>query len=1054
MRIHRLEIQAIGPFAQREAIDFDVLNTAGLFLLDGPTGAGKSTVLAAICYALYGSVPGQRKLDSLHSTLAAAEVRPEVQLEVTLSGRRFEILRWPAHQRPAKRRRAGSAGMTTEQAGVNLREQIAGEWVERSHRNDEAGQLLRDVLGLSAEQFMRVVLLPQGEFAAFLQAGSKDRETLLRRLFDTQRFDTVEDWLREQAQQQGAQVRQASEQLAGLRETLTTALTRLSPQDTASDDHTADTAEADQNVALDDDGLISRVEQATEDAVAQAATQRDTARAAAARTRTHHDQLVARAREVDAATRYQARHTQHRDAEEVIGTDRTALARHEVAQPVLRTAQVLQRAHQQLDQAITARDQAHQDASNHPWVAQWAQKAGPVPAASGESDESEESSSSPDAAGAAASVSHWQDCQAEGYRVQERTRRLAEERQRLRDLRERLDQATTRAEELEAEHVRQQQVVTDHLQRRDALSTLIAETDHDESSVSRGEQQLADAQRRLEAAQTAQSAATQLEAARDVLRERIDAAQQATEEWQQALQQRLDQASALLAQELRPDAPCPVCGSVEHPAPAAQDQLEEITPQQLQAAEKRRAAAGTARESAQRDVDLIQSRWETATAASGEQTVDDAETALQRIREQLSDAQRAQQRLDTQRAEREQLEVRLSQLTEQLSEATRASAAQQATVTALSEQVQRVTERDDLGEALDDDTDLAESEQQIAHGLDLVNTLIERLRDADTARDSVASAQRDLAEALESAREAPESGFAAVDDARAAHLEEAVRSEKRRRVQRWDEESAALRELAAHPEVVSGLELLTTPEEIPTPEKTQDAATAVHEAERHAEEAAARYGTATSERDQHRATIAALQRITAESAQRLAHFEELEGLLKVVRGEGENGLKMRLGSYVLAGRLEKVALAASERLSGMTQGRYTIEHDDTAVSGRRAGLDLRIRDHVNDSVRHPSTLSGGESFMTSLALALGLADTVQAEAGGISMDTLFVDEGFGSLDNETLEQVMEVLDGLQASGRAIGLVSHVETMKQQIQHRIEVTKKTGGSHLTVVGPPV
>ena len=168
-----------------------------------------------------------------------------------------------------------------------------------------------------------------------------------------------------------------------------------------------------------------------------------------------------------------------------------------------------------------------------------------------------------------------------------------------------------------------------------------------------------------------------------------------------------------------------------------------------------------------------------------------------------------------------------------------------------------------------------------------------------------------------------------------------------------------------------------------------------------------------------------------------------------MRGSGENRLKMPLTSYVLAGRLEEVAAAASERLLKMTDDRYCLEYSD-AVGGRgNKGLEIVVRDHYVDEVRHPSTLSGGETFMASLSLALGLADTVQAASGGIELDTLFVDEGFGSLDTETLDEVMGVVDSLRTGGRTVGLVSHVERMKNDIPTRLAVTKHRRGSSLTV-----
>ena len=162
---------------------------------------------------------------------------------------------------------------------------------------------------------------------------------------------------------------------------------------------------------------------------------------------------------------------------------------------------------------------------------------------------------------------------------------------------------------------------------------------------------------------------------------------------------------------------------------------------------------------------------------------------------------------------------------------------------------------------------------------------------------------------------------------------------------------------------------------------------------------------------------------------------------------------MRLSTYVLAARLEQVAAAASERLSRMSGGRFTIVHTDEAPDGRRkGGLGLRVVDAWTSTDRETASLSGGESFFTSLALALGVADVVSAEAGGITIDTMFIDEGFGSLDEDTLQQVLDVIDGLRAGGRTIGIVSHVADLRDRITTQLEVIKGPDGSSLRTTAP--
>ena len=194
MRLHRLEAVAFGPFAEQVEVDFDALSDAGLFLLTGATGAGKTSVLDAVCFALYGAVPGDRQgAKRLRSDHAAPTVAPSVTLEFSVAGRRFRIVRSPAWERPRKR----GTGTTREQARVLLTERLGDRWAGRATRLDEAGHVVSELLGLTMSQFCQVQMLPQGRFQAFLRADSDERHRLLQRLFRTSRFEDVEHWLRE-----------------------------------------------------------------------------------------------------------------------------------------------------------------------------------------------------------------------------------------------------------------------------------------------------------------------------------------------------------------------------------------------------------------------------------------------------------------------------------------------------------------------------------------------------------------------------------------------------------------------------------------------------------------------------------------------------------------------------------------------------------------------------------------------------------------------------------------------------------------------------------------
>ena len=192
MRLHRLEVAAFGPFSGTEEIDFDALSDAGLFLIQGRTGAGKTSILDAVCFALYGQVPGVRNaVKGLRSDHAAPGAGPRVVLETTIRGRRLRVTRSPAWERPKLR----GSGTTTEHAKVILEEFERGGWTGLTTRLDEAGDLISRLLGMNAAQFCQVALLPQGEFATFLRAGDDQRRELLSKLFGTRLYDRITDEL-------------------------------------------------------------------------------------------------------------------------------------------------------------------------------------------------------------------------------------------------------------------------------------------------------------------------------------------------------------------------------------------------------------------------------------------------------------------------------------------------------------------------------------------------------------------------------------------------------------------------------------------------------------------------------------------------------------------------------------------------------------------------------------------------------------------------------------------------------------------------------------------
>ncbi|WP_460865213.1 SbcC/MukB-like Walker B domain-containing protein, partial [Rhodococcus aerolatus] len=300
-----------------------------------------------------------------------------------------------------------------------------------------------------------------------------------------------------------------------------------------------------------------------------------------------------------------------------------------------------------------------------------------------------------------------------------------------------------------------------------------------------------------------------------------------------------------------------------------------------------------------------------------------------------------------------------------------------------------------------------------------------------------AAARQARAEAL-----AVGAGFGAVADAVAAELEADLAAELTTLLEQARDAEVAASAVLAEPAVAGLAEDAAA--DVATPRA------ACERARSQADDAHATHARAEHRSRQLGGLVETLQARCAELGPVLAEADRVAALADTVAGRGQNSRRMSLHSYVLAARLEEVAVAASVRLQRMSGGRYELVHNDAAgTHGRRGGLGLDVRDDYTGVVRPASTLSGGESFLASLSLALGLADVVAAESGGVLLDTLFIDEGFGTLDADTLDQVMTVLDELRAGGRVVGLVSHVDELRQRIPTRLHVQRTRTGSSLRV-----
>jgi exonuclease SbcC len=498
-------------------------------------------------------------------------------------------------------------------------------------------------------------------------------------------------------------------------------------------------------------------------------------------------------------------------------------------------------------------------------------------------------------------------------------------------------------------------------------------------------------------------------------------------------ERRLNGMAAELAAELADGSACPVCGSGEHPAPAkpVEGSVDEKQERDAEEAEQKLDL---------RRQKLVAAKHEVETKLSGlldklgERTRETIAVEAAEVREQLKMLSGLAGRKTTLDAAIVSAEKDVKNLTEERQDAEKAVTAAETESRALEELLREREQR--LEVARGEYPDVAARRTHLV----AVVTSLDALAEARTARTAAQGQLDEQQVVVEDALRQKE--FETVEQARAAARgsDHVIRLEQQLSAAEIDEAKAQA--ALAEPELFG-----IAPDDVVDLETAKAAAKAAREQAEQALVAVRAEAKRARELDDlaERMSVAMARLAPVE-----AEFAELKALSEVVNGRGQNSRKMSLRSYVLAARLEEVALAATERLRTMSQGRYSFVHSDAAgPRGMKGGLGIDVLDDYSGTVRPAKTLSGGESFLASLALALGLADVVAAETGGALLDTLFIDEGFGTLDAETLDIVMNILDELRAGGRVVGLVSHVEELRQRIPTRLRVRKSRSGSTLEV-----
>ena len=902
MRPLRLVLQAFGPYLEKTQLDLSQFAESGLFLITGPTGGGKTSLLDAMCFALYGkSTGGRRRFAEMRCGSAPQELPTLVELEFALQGERYRFSR------------SQYTHINRNTKAPELREshqcfRLEGEdWALLESKSDSAvSRRAEELLHLTCEQFSQVIVLPQGEFLRLLRASSSDKGEMLKTLFSAGVWRQVTD----RFHQRERQLEDKARQTAALRASL-----------------------LQQEEAESLGGLEEK---------AASLAQRETA------LRQENKTLAQQLEQAEELLQSLEQYTRLEEAAQEAGK---SLARAQAAWKELEGREIQPR--HKREQAQALRQQAVT-------LAQESARLG----------EQKEELLRAQAAGKQAAATRKQ--------LEEQRQSLAALGQQRETLSQRMEKGNAFCKACEEAAARLPAL----LERRQALEKLSAAWE-----------ELARRKARQTAALEGLSIAEQAAAQKQLLLETVSLRL----ERQEAL---LRQNAALqLAHTLEPGKPCPVCGALEHPSPAAgqEPRQEEKTARQAQVkaaalAASRKAEADQAAEA----VSQQEAAWKEAAASAGDFTREEASAQLaqaaalaEKAKGEAARLEAAKEKLRALEKERDACQQRETALREKLS--------------ALEAQAQELERR-------------AQEAQAACAGLDH--------------------------SALEEAILAKGRAYDAKEKAAAQLLQEAQEEDAQR------ERAQAALSLAqqALEKANAQWQACPTPwEERPQlPQLRQQCQTLRQESLSRREE----LGKAASARQALEGTLQEARRLEEELTALEGQLSRVARLSKSL--SGSNPMKMPILQYVLSVMLEEVLGSANRFFATLSRGRYALRLKDGPATRGYGGLDLEVLDGASMLPRSIETLSGGEQFLASLSLAFGLSDVVQNHSGAVRLDSLFIDEGFGSLDGETLDTAMKALAMLQSGGRLIGIISHVSELKNRIPCRVEVSRDAAGfSHAAI-----
>ncbi|TDE25874.1 SMC family ATPase [Vibrio owensii] len=1010
MKPIKLTMQAFGPFAQTETIEFDKLGTNPLFLINGPTGSGKTSILDAICFALYGETTGnERQGIQMRCDMAAPTLLTEVTLEFSLHGKSYRVIRSPEQEAP----KARGEGMTVRKHTAALYE-ITDEEKLITSKTTQVKTEVTNIIGLNETQFRQVMVLPQGKFRELLLATSKEREEIFGQLFQTDIYKKIEYALKDKASAISKAKDEFDNQIRGaLQVAGVSSEAELTEQREALSVQFESVQKQEQESLAQLNAVKTELQKA--EALSNEFKKREQAEIALKRHLEQSDAVSSRQLQLDNAKKASKVELPY------VTLQNASKQTQELEQKVAKLSQDVTVANDAVKSKEGALQTAKEQAAQLPKLTEQQYQLEGMKGKLVEKSELEKAINA-----GLTQKSEFEATLKKYIALKEKLTLEAQQGQKSLD-QARVDVASIGSVEAE---IKQQQRLMQDLQKLTGLNQELAKLDaltpSKQASVDQAKARYVELQRSADTLELS---------------------------WHNAQ-------AAVLAQRLQAGEMCPVCGSAEHPQPA-QFVGEEVTKEQVQ------RARNTEREG-QVVLNQLNNQLEQHNIAVGQykQQIEQLSVELgQNASMDLSALQASMQQLNERLQQLSsinlvQLEQSVNELNQRcvtgegkINDLQNQMAANESTIKVNQEQLAKLSASLDAKysslEVLEQD--IVAIQKQIKELNTAFETAQNHLQQAVLAKTNIESQlttnQQWLNEALERLNTA-KTDWAQALQASAFEDEAQFLTSKVDEVemQVWQQEIDAFKQTQIKLEqTLADLSSTLADLVLPDLEGLNVKLNNIQQS----------YVEARNQLDSTRSLFERLEKVCNDIATLHDKNTKLEDEYKVFGtlydvASGKTGSRISLHRFVLGVLLDDVLIQASQRLSLMSKGRYILARKTEGFKGAAGrGLDLVVEDSYTGKTRDVATLSGGESFMAALALALGLSDVVQSYSGGIRLDTLFIDEGFGSLDPESLDLAIQTLVDLQQTGRMIGVISHVSELKEQMAQRIDVEPSRLGSTVSV-----